>query len=74
MARPITLFTSQWADLPLDKICSLAAQMGYDGLELTKNAHLDAEKMIRDPSYAEEIKHKRPFRRPVRRRCPAVGI
>ena len=57
MARPITLFTSQWADLPLDKICSLAAQMGYDGLELTKNAHLDAEKMIRDPSYAEEIKH-----------------
>lgn len=57
MARPITLFTSQWADLSLDRVCGLAAEMGYDGLELTKNAHLNAEKIVRDPSYGEEIKH-----------------
>lgn len=34
MARPITLFTGQWADLPLEKMAALTAAMGYDGLEL----------------------------------------
>ena len=34
MARPITLFTGQWADLPFDEVCRLASEWGYDGLEL----------------------------------------
>lgn len=34
MARPITLFTGQWADLPLQELAPLAKSMGYDGLEL----------------------------------------
>jgi sugar phosphate isomerase/epimerase len=34
MSRPVTLFTGQWADLPLEKLAPLAAEMGYDGLEL----------------------------------------
>ena len=34
MARPITLFTGQWADLPLAQLAPLAKTMGYDGLEL----------------------------------------
>src|SRR5690242_3377803 len=34
MARPITLFTGQWADLPLAELAPLAKKMGYDGLEL----------------------------------------
>src|SRR6478672_3847593 len=34
MARPITLFTGQWADLPLAELAPLAKRMGYDGLEL----------------------------------------
>ena len=32
--RPVTLCTCQWADLPLEELCVLAKQMGYDGLEL----------------------------------------
>jgi sugar phosphate isomerase/epimerase len=32
--RPITLFTGQWADLPLAELAPLAKEMGYDGLEL----------------------------------------
>jgi sugar phosphate isomerase/epimerase len=32
--RPVTLFTGQWADLPLEKLAPLAKAMGYDGLEL----------------------------------------
>jgi len=34
MSRPITLCTSQWADLPLETVCQKAKSFGYDGLEL----------------------------------------
>ena len=34
MARPITLFTGQWADLTLEEVCKKAKAFGYDGLEL----------------------------------------
>jgi len=34
MTRPITIFTGQWADLPLDEVASFAASCGYEGLEL----------------------------------------
>ncbi len=32
--RPVTLFTGQWADLPLASLCAKAKDFGYDGLEL----------------------------------------
>ena len=32
--RPVTLFTGQWADLPLETLCQKAKAFGYDGLEL----------------------------------------
>jgi GNAT superfamily N-acetyltransferase len=34
MLRPVTLFTGQWADLPLSELAPMTAEMGYDGLEL----------------------------------------
>ena len=34
MARPVTLFTGQWADLPVETMCEKAKAFGYDGLEL----------------------------------------
>lgn len=34
MARPVTLFTGQWADLDIETMCSKAVEFGYDGLEL----------------------------------------
>jgi sugar phosphate isomerase/epimerase len=34
MTRPITIFTGQWADLPLNDVASFAASCGYEGLEL----------------------------------------
>ena len=30
MARPVTLFTGQWADLPLEDLCKKAVEFGYD--------------------------------------------
>ncbi len=34
MARPVTLFTGQWADLPLEEMAQKASEWGYQGLEL----------------------------------------
>lgn len=55
MARPVTLFTIQWGDLPLEEICALAQKMGYEGLELSA-AHLNMEKAATDPAYVAEVK------------------
>ena len=42
MARPITLFTGQWADLPFEEVARLAAGWGYEGLEIACwGDHLD---------------------------------
>ena len=32
--RPVTLFTGQWVDLPLEKLAEKAHAWGYDGLEI----------------------------------------
>lgn len=34
MPRPVTLFTGQWADLPLNVLLQKAGAMGFDGVEL----------------------------------------
>jgi sugar phosphate isomerase/epimerase len=34
MSRPVTLFTGQWADLPIETLCKKAKDFGFDGLEL----------------------------------------
>lgn len=57
MARPVTIFTGQWADLPFEEICALAQKMGYDGLELcTWGDHLDVRKAATDDAYVKERK------------------
>ncbi|HEY2652355.1 MAG TPA: sugar phosphate isomerase/epimerase family protein [Solirubrobacteraceae bacterium] len=57
MARPITLFTGQWADLPLERVCELAATWGFDGLELASwGDHLDVARAAADDAYVAERK------------------
>ena len=54
MARPVTLFTGQWADLPLAKLAKKAADWGYDGLELACwGDHFDVDKALSDRSYCK---------------------
>ncbi len=54
MARPVTLFTGQWADLPLAELAPLAKKMGYDGLELACwGDHFDVRKALSEPEYAQ---------------------
>ncbi|MBA3947126.1 MAG: sugar phosphate isomerase/epimerase [Herpetosiphonaceae bacterium] len=52
MGRPVTLFTGQWADLPLEKLAPLAKQWGYDGLELACwGDHFEVDKALADDGY-----------------------
>ena len=55
MGRPVTLFTGQWADLPLEELAAKAAEWGYDGLELACwGDHLDVSKAASDPAYVKK--------------------
>jgi sugar phosphate isomerase/epimerase len=52
MSRKITLFTGQWADLPLSELAPLAKKMGYDGLELACwGDHFEVTKALNEPDY-----------------------
>jgi sugar phosphate isomerase/epimerase len=53
MPRPITLFTGQWADFPLESLAPKARSFGYDGLELACwGDHCDVRRAASDPAYA----------------------
>ena len=57
MARPITLFTGQWADLPFEEVARRASEWGYDGLEIACwGDHFDVVKAVEDDGYIEEKK------------------
>ena len=54
MARPITLFTGQWADLPLAELAQKAGSWGFDGLELACGGdHFDVTAALSDPDYCD---------------------
>ena len=54
MPRPVTLFTGQWADLPLAALARKAASWGYEGLELACwGDHLDVNKAAVDKGYCK---------------------
>ena len=51
--RKVTLFTGQFADLPLEQLAAKAKGWGYDGLELACwGDHLDVARAARDKKYA----------------------
>jgi len=52
MPRPVTLFTGQWADLPFTEVCRLAADWGYDGLEIACwGDHFEVDRALREDGY-----------------------
>ena len=57
MARPVTLFTGQWADLPLEELAKKAASWGFDGLELACwGDHFEVDKALAGKKYCKEKK------------------
>ena len=57
MARPVTLFTGQWADLPLEELAKKATSWGFDGLELACwGDHFEVDKALAGKKYCKEKK------------------
>lgn len=55
MARPVTLFTGQWADLPLATLAQKVSEWGFDGLELACwGDHFEVDKALESDSYVRE--------------------
>lgn len=55
MARPVTLFTGQWADLSLEELAKRMAEIGYDGLELACwGDHMEVDKAATDKAYCKK--------------------
>jgi sugar phosphate isomerase/epimerase len=51
--RPVTLFTGQWADLPLSDLAQRAQGWGFDGLELACwGDHVEVDRVLSEPGYA----------------------
>ncbi|WP_341675105.1 sugar phosphate isomerase/epimerase family protein [Niveibacterium sp. SC-1] len=71
MARPVTLFTAQWADLPLAQMAELAKDMGYDGLELACwGDHFNVQEALKSESY---VRDKRALLEKHGLKCFAIG-
>ena len=52
MARPVTMFTGQWADLPLAELARKFSGFGYDGLELACwGDHFEVDKALDEDDY-----------------------
>lgn len=57
MARPVTIFTGQWADLPLETVAQKMSNFGYDGLELACwGDHFEVDKALESDSYIQSRK------------------
>ncbi len=55
MGRPVTLFTGQWADLPLTELAARAGGWGFDGLELACwGDHFEVDKALADSGYLDD--------------------
>ncbi|WP_208427058.1 MULTISPECIES: sugar phosphate isomerase/epimerase family protein [Salinibacter] len=53
--RPVTLFTGQWADMPLSTLAEKAAGWGYDGLELAcAGDHFDPIRAANEDGYVRK--------------------
>ena len=71
MARPVTLFTGQWADLPLEELAKKVSAWGYDGLELACwGDHFEVGKALESDSY---LKEKRDLLEKYNLKCWAIS-
>ena len=55
MARPVTLFTGQWADLPIEEMARMTADFGYDGIELACwGDHFEVDRALAEDDYCDK--------------------
>jgi sugar phosphate isomerase/epimerase len=71
MPRPVTLFTGQWADLPLATLAQKVSTWGFDGLELACwGDHFEVDKALEQDGY---VRQKRDLLEQHGLRCFAIS-
>ncbi len=71
MPRPVTLFTGQWADLPLETLAEKVSSWGFDGLELACwGDHFEVDKALEKDSY---VRQKRDLLAKYNLKCWAIS-
>ena len=71
MTRPVTLFTGQWADLPLENLAQKVSEWGFDGLELACwGDHFETDKALESDSY---VRAKRDLLEKYNLKCWAIS-
>lgn len=56
MARPVTLFTGQWADLPIVDMARKTSEFGYDGIELACwGDHFEVNRVLSEDDYCDNL-------------------
>lgn len=72
MARLVTLFTGQWADLTFEDVCKKAKEMGFDGLEIACwGDHMDVRRAATDPAY---VANRKEILKKYGLECRALGV
>jgi len=57
MPRPVTLFTGQWADLPIATLAQKLGEWGFDGIEFACwGDHFEVDKALSDDGYIRSRK------------------
>ena len=46
MKRPITIASGQFGDLSLEELCRLVSSIGYEGIEVACQAHINVHKVL----------------------------
>ena len=59
MGRAVTLFSGQWADLPLEEMARKTREFGYDGIELACwGDHFEVDQALADDGYCDRKKEE----------------
>jgi len=55
MKRPVNICSGQYGDLSLEELCKVMHEIGYNGIEIATQAHLDVRKAIESEEYRSEV-------------------
>ena len=57
MSRPVTIFTGQWADLPIVDMARKTSEFGYDGIELACwGDHFEVQRALTEDDYCGNMR------------------
>lgn len=56
MSRSITICSAQFGDIPLSELLPKLHSIGYEGIEIACQSHLNVDAVVNDPGYRENIK------------------